>query len=122
MNARWPPAITAWTSVGGVPNVGGISAASSTPSLPLVPAPTNTSRPPFLSARLMISTPSAIRSFSFETAAITFRSSSTMRSMMAADESLSMARLAGLIASVGSCCHFDWRSMAEPAGSQKPKY
>ncbi len=38
--ARAPPAITACTMAGGVPNVGGHSAASSTASLPLVPAPT----------------------------------------------------------------------------------
>jgi hypothetical protein len=35
-----PPAITAITISGGVPNVGGHSAASSTPRRPLVPAPT----------------------------------------------------------------------------------
>ena len=38
----------AWTSVGGVPKVGGISEASTTPSRPLVPAPMKMMRPPFL--------------------------------------------------------------------------
>ena len=47
--------MTAWTSAGGVPNVGGHSAASITPSRPLVPAPTKTSRPPLDSARTMSS-------------------------------------------------------------------
>ena len=36
----------AWTSSGFVPKVGGISDDSSTPSRPLVPAPTKTMRPP----------------------------------------------------------------------------
>ena len=40
----------AWTSSGSVPKVGGISADSSTPSRPLVPAPTKTRRPPLRSA------------------------------------------------------------------------
>ena len=34
-----PPAISPMTNVGGIPNVGGISEASSTPRRPLVPAP-----------------------------------------------------------------------------------
>ena len=38
--ARLPPAISACTSFGEVPNVGGHSAASSTPIRPLDPAPT----------------------------------------------------------------------------------
>ena len=41
-----PPAITAWTWRGDVLKVGGHSAASITPSRPLVPAPTKMSRPP----------------------------------------------------------------------------
>ena len=47
--------MTACTSAGGVSNVGGHSAASITPSRPLVPAPTKTSRPPRDSARTMSS-------------------------------------------------------------------
>ena len=47
----------ACTRRGGVPNVGGISAASTTPSRPLVPAPTKTIRPPLRSACVMISMP-----------------------------------------------------------------
>ena len=39
----------AWTSRGDVPNVGGISAASTTPRRPLVPAPTKMTRPPLRS-------------------------------------------------------------------------
>ncbi len=38
-SARSPPAMIPMTTLGGMPNVGGISEASSTPSLPLVPAP-----------------------------------------------------------------------------------
>ena len=45
-SAARPPAITPTTMPGGVPNVGGHSVASSTPSRPLVPAPTYTRRPP----------------------------------------------------------------------------
>ena len=59
----------------------------------------------------MISTPCAIRSFSFWTAAMTLRSSLTTRSMMSRTGALSMARLTGLIASVGSDCHLDWVGM-----------
>jgi hypothetical protein len=44
--APLPPAMMACTSRGSVPKVGGISADSSTPSRPLVPAPTKTTRPP----------------------------------------------------------------------------
>ncbi len=62
----------------------------------------------------MISTPSAMRSFSLATAVMILRSSSTIRSTMAAGESLSMPRLAGLMASVGSCCHFDCTGMMAP--------
>ena len=43
-----PPAMIACAVAGSMPNVGGSSAASSTPSLPLVPAPTKISRPPFM--------------------------------------------------------------------------
>src|SRR6266849_3110488 len=39
-SAGYPPAITPTTIVGGTPNVGGHSVASSTPSRPDVPAPT----------------------------------------------------------------------------------
>ena len=59
----------ACTRSGLVPKVGGISADSSTPSRPLVPAPTKTMRPPLRSACVMISTPTAMRSFSRCTAA-----------------------------------------------------
>ena len=82
---------------GGVPNVGGISAASTTPSRPLVPAPTKTMRPPLRSACVMISMPWAIVSFSLCTAATTLRSSFTTISMMSRTGVLSIARLAGLI-------------------------
>jgi hypothetical protein len=42
----------ACTSDGLVPNVGGISEASTTPKRPLVPAPTKMTRPPFRSYAL----------------------------------------------------------------------
>ena len=54
-----------------------------------------------------MSTASAMRSFSCATAASTWRSSLIINSMMSADESLSTPRLAGLMASVGNCCHLD---------------
>src|SRR5215831_18734148 len=47
------------TRRGGVPNVGGISAASTTPRRPLVPAPTKITRPPRRSACVTISMPCA---------------------------------------------------------------
>ena len=65
----------ACTVFGEVPNVGGISEASTTPSRPLVPAPMKMMRPPLRSDWVMISTPCAMRSRSFCTAAMTLRSS-----------------------------------------------
>ena len=93
--------------LGGVPKVGGISAASTTPSRPLVPAPMKMTRPPLRSAWVMISMPCAIRSFSFWTAAMTLRSSLITMSTMSRTGVLSIARLTGLMASVGSDCHLD---------------
>src|SRR5437868_11423325 len=104
------------TSSGLVPKVGGISADSSTPSRPLVPAPTKMMRPPRRSACVMISTPHAIRSFSRCTAASILRSSFIIPSTMSPGESLSMARVEGLIASVGRDCHFD-----RPAITERPR-
>ena len=72
----------ACTIAGGVPNVGGISAASTTPSRPLVPAPTKMMRPPRRSASVSISMPCARRSRSRWTAVMTLRSSAIIRSMM----------------------------------------
>src|SRR5207344_1445647 len=109
--ASWPPAMIAWTRSGLVPNVGGISADSRTPSRPLVPAPTNTMRPPFRSELVMMSTPTAMRSFSRFTASSILRSSFSIPSTMSAGESLSMARVDGLICSVGSDCHFERTGM-----------
>ena len=97
----------ACTRAGSVPKVGGISAASSRPSRPLVPAPTKMIRPPRRSTCVMMSTPTAIRSFSRWTAASILRSSFNMASTMSAEESLSMARVDGLMASVGRPCHFE---------------
>src|SRR5262245_43204078 len=97
----------ACTSSGLVPKVGGISADSSTPSRPLVPAPTKTIRPFFRRPCVMISTPTAMRSFSRCTAASILRSSVSMPSTMSAGASLSMASVAGLICSVGNDCHFE---------------
>src|SRR5580765_6767160 len=109
--APLPPAMIAWTSSGLVPNVGGISADSRTPSRPLVPAPTKMIRPCLRSAWVMISTPTAMRSFSRWTARSIFRSSFSMPSTMSAGESLSIASVAGLICSVGSDCHFERTGM-----------
>ena len=69
MMAFLPPAMMPWTSSGLVPKVGGISADSTMPSRPLVPAPTKTMRPPLRSAFAHMSAPSAMRSRSFWTAA-----------------------------------------------------
>jgi hypothetical protein len=98
----FPPAMIACTSVGSVPKVGGISADSSTPRRPLVPAPTKTMRPPFRSADTIMSTPVAMRAFSFWTAASILRSSLIISSTISSDCSLSIARVAELMASVGS--------------------
>ena len=94
-----------------VPKVGGISADSSTPRRPLVPAPTKTIRPPLRSACETMSTPTAMRSFSRCTAANILRSSFNIPSTMSAGESLSMASVAGLMASVGRDCHFERTGM-----------
>src|SRR5438552_19187615 len=59
----------------------------------------------------MMSTPTAIRSFSRWTAVSTFRSSFSIPSAMSAGDSLSMASVAGLIASVGRDCHFERTGM-----------
>ena len=59
----------------------------------------------------MISTPTAIRSFSRWTASSILRSSFNMPSTMSGADSLSMARVAGLICSVGSDCHFERTGM-----------
>src|SRR5687768_8863013 len=105
----------ACTSFGLVPNVGGISEASTTPRRPLVPAPTKMMRPPFFRACVMISMPWAMRSFSFRTAVMTLRSSLTTISMMSRTGALSMARETGLMASVGSDCHFEVVGMNCPS-------
>ena len=60
VNAAGPPAITPTTISGGVPNVGGHSVASKTPSRPLVPAPTYSNRPPPPIARVARSIASAM--------------------------------------------------------------
>src|SRR5580765_8671291 len=101
----------ACTRSGLVPKVGGISADSSTPRRPLVPAPTKMIRPCLRSAWVMISTPTAMRSFSRWTARSIFRSSFSMPSTMSAGESLSIASVAGLICSVGRDCHFERTGM-----------
>ena len=98
----------ACTTRGEVPKVGGISEASTTPSRPLVPAPMKMIRPPLRSACARISTPCAMRSFSFCTAAMTLRSSFITMSMMSRTGVVSIERLTGLMASVGSDCHLDW--------------
>src|SRR5204863_7993143 len=109
--ALWPPAMIACTRSGPVPKVGGISADSSTPRRPLVPAPTKITRPALRSACVTISTPTAIRSFSRWPAASILRSSWSMRSTVSAADSLSIASVEGLICSVGSDCHFERTGM-----------
>ena len=76
---------------------------------------------PFAKAWVIMSTARAIRSRSRPTAASIFRSSASITSMMSADASLSMSRLAGLMASVGSCCHLDWSDMAGHPGFAKTR-
>ncbi len=61
-----------------------------------MPAPTRKSRPPFLSAPTMISTPCAMRSRSRCTADTTRRSSVVMRSMMSSDRHLVDAERRGV--------------------------
>ena len=70
-----PPAMIACTRPGRVPNVGGHSAASITPSRPLVPAPTKNSRPPARSAVTIRSTAAAMAGATRPTAATARRSS-----------------------------------------------
>jgi hypothetical protein len=105
--ASRPPAMMACTSAGSVLKVGGISADSSRPSRPLVPAPTKMTRPPLRSTDASISTPTAIRSRSRCTASSILRSSLIIKSTISSEGSLSMPRLEGLMASVGSDCHFE---------------
>src|SRR5687768_13522764 len=105
--------MTACTRSGSVLNVGGISADSRIPRRPLVPAPTNMIRPPLRNAEAIMSIPTAMRSRSRFTASSILRSSLTIRSTMSSGSSLSMPRLDGLIASVGSDCHFD-RTAIDP--------
>ena len=77
-SARWPPAITPTTCPGDTPKVGGHSAASRTPSRPLVPAPAYTSRPPASSARATRSTARARECRTAPTLAAARRSSRVM--------------------------------------------
>src|SRR5215475_3212918 len=105
--ASRPPAMIACTWSGLVLNVGGISADSRMPRRPLVPAPTKMTRPSLRSAVAIISTPTAMRSRSRWTAAIILRSSASIISTMSSAGTLSIPRVEGLIASVGSDCHFE---------------
>lgn len=66
--ACFPPAMIDCTSWGEVLKVGGHSAASSTPSRPLVPAPTKKSLPPFLREGTMIRTARPMAGLTFRTA------------------------------------------------------
>ena len=66
--ASRPPAMTACTVPGSVPKVGGHSAASITPSRPLVPAPTKKTLPPRSSDRKTMSAARDMESFCLETA------------------------------------------------------
>ena len=83
--AARPPAMMAWTRRGGVPKVGGHSAASSTPRRPLVPAPTKKSRPPPRRASTMRSTARAM-------AGITRRTASDGTSILAVHEARDLER------------------------------
>ena len=106
-NASRPPAMIACTSWAGVLNVGGISAASRTPSRPLVPAPTKTSRPPLPNASVIRSAAMAMRSFSRCTALMMRRSSLSISSAISSVEAWSIAMERGLMASVGRDCHLE---------------
>ena len=88
-------------------NVGPISAASRTPSRPLVPAPTKIRRPPLCSDAVMRSDAVAILAFSRATAVRIFRSSRIMRPIISSVDAWSIAKLAGLMASVGRSFHFE---------------
>ena len=74
-SARMPPATTACTIRGGVPNVGGHSAASRTARRPLVPAPTYRRRPPRRNDFTIASTALEIAGSSRRTATATRASS-----------------------------------------------
>jgi hypothetical protein len=100
--ASSPPAMTARMRSGSVPNVGGHSAASSTPRRPLVPAPRNTIRPPPSSA---LATRSAARAIAarWPRAATSARRSSSRRSATARGvDRVSRRSLRGLRLSVRS--------------------
>ena len=79
-----------------MPKVVGISADSTTPSRPLVPAPTKITRPSLRSASTMMSTPMAMRGRSRWTAASTLRSSFSISSMMSARRRLVDAERCGV--------------------------
>ena len=69
----------------------------------------------------MISAPSAMRSRSRCTAAIILRSSASISSTISAAGSLSMPSVAGLIASVGSACHFERNAMWNLVGARRTR-
>ena len=88
------------TISGGVPNVGGHSAASSTPSRPLVPAPTYSRRPPARNAASIRSMVRAMSARAPATAGGTVASSAPMRSTISSADAVSMPALRGLRRSV----------------------
>ena len=90
------------TSLGGVLNVGGHSAASNMPSRPLVPAPAKIIRPPFWTLSTIKRTARAICFWVFATASGTERSSLFMRVRMASTGRRSILRERELDCSVGS--------------------
>jgi hypothetical protein len=92
---------------GSMPKVGGNSAASSTPSLPLVPAPTKIRRAPVSTASATSSAPRAMRVLSRRTAASTLLLSRTITSTISSSVSVSMLPLRGFTASVARSCHLD---------------
>jgi hypothetical protein len=100
ISAGNPPAMMPTTISGGVPNVGGHSAASSTPSRPLVPAPTYSRRPPARKAASIRSTARAISTRARATAVGTVASSAPMRSTISIARAVSMLELSGLRRSV----------------------
>ena len=99
---RLPPAITACTSEGGVSKVGGHSAASSTPSRPLVPAPTKMRRPRRDSARTIRSTARPRAGAARPTARTARRSARFISRAICAADSRSSLPVPGFTRSVGS--------------------
>ena len=100
VSAGDPPAMMPTTISGSVPNVGGHSVASSTPSRPLVPAPTYTRRPPIRNAETTSSMVLASGSRVVWTTSATRRSSAFRRSTISSADARSISSVRGFLRSV----------------------